>query len=66
MLKKLEIGQRYRKTSAPSIVWEVIESGIDRDGIPHVRLLSLVDQTHSILIADSIVVRSDQFRREDV
>jgi hypothetical protein len=62
---KIEIGQLFRKISAPSIVWEIIENGIDRDGISHVRLLSTIDQTHSILIAESVVMHSRSFALVD-
>ena len=60
-MRKLEVGQRYRKVSSPSIVWEIVADGIERDGIPHVRLLSLADPTHSILIAERVVMHSAAF-----
>jgi len=62
---KLEIGQLFRKISAPSIVWEIIENGVEREGISHVRLLSMVDQTNSILIAESVVMHSRSFALVD-
>jgi hypothetical protein len=60
-MPKLEIGQRYRKLSAPSIVWKIVGYRTDHDGIPHVRLVSTADETRSILIAESVVARSDRF-----
>lgn len=63
MIQKLEIGQRYRKVSSPSTIWEVIGCRTDRDGIPHVRLVSITDQTRVILIAESVVERSGSFVR---
>lgn len=60
-MRKIEIGQRYKKVSAPSIVWEIVGYRTDRDGIPHVRLVNVADGTLSILIAESIVARPDAF-----
>jgi hypothetical protein len=60
-MQKLEIGHRYRKVSAPSIIWQIVGYRTDRDGIPHVRLVSVSDQTRCILIAESVVGRADVF-----
>jgi hypothetical protein len=60
-MPKLEIGQRYRKVSSPSTVWEVVAYRTDRGGIPHVRLVSTTDQTRSILMAESLFARSNIF-----
>ncbi len=62
-MRKVEVGQRYAKISAPSIVWEIVGRRTDCDGIPHVRLVSIADGTRSILIAESVVARPDAFAR---
>lgn len=60
-MQKLEIGQRYRKVSSPTVIWKIVGHRIDRDGISHVRLVSTNDATRSILIAESVVARWDRF-----
>jgi len=64
MIQKPEVGQRFRKISSPSIVWEVVGHRTDRDGIPHVRLVSIGQHSRAILIAESIVGRPDIFMQD--
>lgn len=60
-MQKPEIGQRFRKVSSPSVVWEVVGHLVDRGGIPHVRLVSLGQHSRAMLIAESVVGRPDMF-----
>lgn len=57
MQQHVEIGRRYKKVSLPWIIWEVIGTPLDWDGIRHVRLINIADRTRVILIAESIVAR---------
>lgn len=57
----LAIGQRYRKTSSPSIVWEIVGDRTEGDGIRHIRLVSVGDRTRTILIAERLLARSRGF-----
>ena len=63
-MQRPEIGQRFRKRSLPSVVWEVVGHLIDRGGIRHVRLVSTGPHSRSILIAESVVGRPDMFTQE--
>jgi len=60
----IEVGQKFRKISSPSIVWEVVGHRTDRDGIPHVRLVSIGQHSRAILIAESVVARAEIFMRD--
>jgi hypothetical protein len=63
-MQKPEIGQRFRKMSLPSVVWEVVGHLVDRCGIPHVRLVSIGPHSRTMLIAESVIGRSDMFTQE--
>ncbi len=60
-MRKLAIGQRYRKISSPSTIWEIVGHRTDYDGISHVRLVSVADHTRTILISEQLVARPDAF-----
>lgn len=60
-MRKLAIGQRYRKISSPATVWEIVGNRVDHDGIRHVRLVSVADRTRTILIAEGLVARADAY-----
>ena len=60
-MRTLAIGQRYRKTSSPSTVWEVVGHRTDGDGIKHIRLVSVADHTRTILIGEWALTRPDVF-----
>ena len=63
-MQRSEIGQRFRKISLPSVIWEVVGYLTDRGGIPHILLASIGHHSRSILIAESVVRRSDMFIQE--
>lgn len=60
-MRNLAVGQRYRKTSSPSIVWEIVGDRTEQDGIRHIRLVSVADRTRTILIAERFLARSEAF-----
>lgn len=60
-MRTLAIGQRYRKTSSPSTVWEVVGRRTDECGINHFRLVSTADHTRTILIGEWALNRPDVF-----
>ncbi len=60
-MRNLAIGQRYRKTSSPSILWEIVGDRTEQDGIRHIRLVSVADRTRTILIAERFLARSETF-----
>lgn len=60
-MRTLAIGQRYRKMSSPSTVWEVIGHRTDGCGISHFRLISTADHTRTILIGEWALNRPDVF-----
>lgn len=60
-MRNLAIGQRYRKISSPSTLWEIVGERTDQDGIRHIRLVSVADRTRTILIGEQHLARSDAF-----
>lgn len=60
-MRKHAIGQRYRKVSFPAIVWEVVGHRTDLDGIRHVRLVNVADQTRTVLIGEGFLARPDAY-----
>jgi hypothetical protein len=60
-MRNLTIGQRYRKVSSPSIVWEIVGDRTDGERIRHIRLVSIADRTRTILISEHMLARSDAF-----
>ena len=52
-MRKVEIGQHYKKTTAPWSIWEVLEQISDLSGVRHLRIRNLEDPTTMKLISAS-------------
>ena len=61
-MRKIEVGQRYKKTSPPSTVWEVLEPVLDPGGIHHFRIRNLDDPTTIKLISESTLANERLYR----
>lgn len=51
-MRKIKLGEHYKKTSAPWTVWEVVEETIDRGGVRHFRIRNLKEPTTMKLISE--------------
>jgi hypothetical protein len=61
-MRKIEAGQRYKKTSPPSTVWEVLERVLDPGGIRHFRIRNLDDPTTIKLISEPTLADGKLYR----
>ena len=61
-MRKIEAGQRYKKTSPPSTVWEVLERVLDPGGIRHFRIQNLDDPTTIKLISEPTLADGKLYR----
>jgi hypothetical protein len=61
-MRKIEVGQRYKKTSPPSTVWEVLEPVQAPGGIRHFRISNLDDPTTIKLISEPTLANERLYR----
>jgi hypothetical protein len=61
-VRKVEVGQRYKKTSPPSTIWEALEAVLDLGGIRHFRICNLDDPTTIKLISESTLANERLYR----
>jgi hypothetical protein len=60
-MAEIEVGQRFKKASGPSNVWEVVRLVIESEAIRHYRLNDVADPSKSILISEHALVNSRYF-----
>jgi len=51
-VRKIEVGQHYKKTGASWTVWVVVEEFVDRDRLRHFRLRDVKDPTNTKLVSE--------------
>ena len=61
-MRKIEVGQHYKKTSPPWTVWEVRETMLDLAGIRHFRIRNLVDPTTIKLLSEHTLANERLYR----
>ena len=61
-MRKVEIGQRFKQTSRPHAVWEVMEAVVDPAGIRHLRIRSVDDPTIVKLISEPTLANERLYR----
>jgi hypothetical protein len=61
-MRKIEVGQRYKKTDPPSTVWEVLEPARESGGIRHFRIRNLNDPTTIKLISEPTLANERLYR----
>lgn len=61
-MRKVEIGQRFKQTSPPRAVWEVLEAVLDPAGIRHLRIRSVSDLTIVKLISEPTLANERLYR----
>ena len=52
VVRKVEIGQRFKQIGPPRAVWEVVDAVLDSANIRHLRIRSLDDRTIVKLISE--------------
>jgi hypothetical protein len=62
LVRKIEVGQRFKKTSPPGTVWEVIAEVSDLGGIRHLRVRDLDDPTTVKLLSEYILSNERLYR----
>jgi hypothetical protein len=60
-MAEIKVGQRFKKVSGPSNVWEVVRLVIESEAIRHYRLNNVADLSKSILISEHALVNSRYF-----
>jgi hypothetical protein len=60
-MAEIKVGQRFKKASGPSNVWEVVRLVIESEAIRHYRLNNVADLSKSILISEHALVNSRYF-----
>jgi hypothetical protein len=63
MVAAIQVGQRYRETSFPHRVWEVVRLNEPIPGVPHARLRLLEDTVSAKLISCLALRAGIQFAR---
>ena len=61
-MRKIEIGQRFKQTSPPWTVWEVLNVASNPVGIRHLRIYSLDDPTVVKLISEQTMADERLYR----
>lgn len=61
-MRKVEIGLRFKQTSPPRTVWEVMEAVVDPAGIRHLRIRSIDDPTIFKLISEPTLANGRLYR----
>jgi len=61
-VRKIEIGQRFKQTSPPGTVWEVLNVVLHPVGIRHLRIYSLDDPTIVKLISEPTLANERLYR----
>jgi hypothetical protein len=61
-VRKIEVGQLYKKAGASWTVWEVVEEFADRDRIRHFRLRDLKDPTNTKLVSERALANAKLFQ----
>jgi hypothetical protein len=60
--QSVAVGQRYRKSDAPLIVWEVAQTFDGSDGVPYAALICLHDRSHRKTVAADALRRGQQYQ----
>lgn len=60
---EVAVGQRYRKSDAPLIVWEVVSLFIGTDGMPYAGIVRADDRTMRKTVAAAALERGPQYQR---
>ncbi len=61
-MRKIEIGQRYKKVRPPGTVWEVLELVLDKSQVRHFRLQNLDDPTTISLLSEHALANQRLYR----
>jgi len=56
------VGQRYRKSDAPRIVWEVARTFSGTDGVSYAALINMSDRSHRKTVATDALSRGMQYQ----
>lgn len=56
------VGQRYRKSDAPRIVWEVAQTFNGSDGVSYAALICMSDRSHRKTVAADALSRGMQYQ----
>jgi len=62
LVRKIEIGQRFKQTSPPGTVWEVLNVAPNPAGIRHLPIYSLDDPTVVKLISELTLANERLYR----
>lgn len=60
---EVAVGQRYRKSDAPLIVWEVVSLFTGTDGMPYAGIVRADDRTMRKTVAAAALERGPQYQR---
>lgn len=64
-MTKIELGQCYKKASAPWTLWEVVEEAFVRGGAHHFRIRALKDPTTVKLISEQALANERFYQLVD-
>jgi hypothetical protein len=59
---RVAVGQRYRKSDAPRIVWEVTQTFSGSDGVSYAALICMSDRSHRKTVATDALSRGMQYQ----
>lgn len=60
--QSVAVGQRYRKSDAPLIVWEVAQTFNGSDGVSYAALICMHDRSHRKTVAVEALRRGQQYQ----